>query len=105
MVSDVLTFGVDYHFVYQSDFLKFVERLVGKPYGDLALFRNGFCRIGSFSFFKPFGDVGHDEHGYKVAVTPADAARVLIETEIADVLSGIRQLGTEQTDGPRNLEP
>ena len=45
------------------------------------------------------------EDGDKVAVATADVARILVEAEVPDILSGVGQFGTEQADSPRYLQP
>ena len=87
------------------DFLQFIKSLVGQAYGYLALLGYVFGSIGRFVFFKTFGYERHDEDGDEVAVTAADVACILIETEVPDVLSGIRQFRSEKADGPRYLQP
>ena len=47
-------------------------------------------------------NTSYDSHNRKCggSVTSADIAGILIEAKAADILPGIRQFSSEQTDGP-----
>ena len=66
-----------------------------QPDGNLALFGYLFGCIGLGVLFKALGYERHYQDGDKIAVAPADIARILVEAEVPDILSGVGQFGTE----------
>ena len=89
----------------EVDFLQFIKGFVCQPDGNLALFGYLFGCIGLGVLFKALGYERHYQDGDKIAVAPADIARILVEAEVPDILSGVGQFGTEQADGPGYLQP
>ena len=89
----------------EVDFLQFIKGFVCQPDGNLALFGYLLGCIGLGVLFKTLGYEGHYQDGDKVAVATADVARILVEAEVPDILSGVGQFGTEQADSPRYLQP
>lgn len=64
------------------------------------------CRLyRAFRLCKALGYERHYQDRDEIAVAPADVARIFVETEVSDILSCIGQFGTEEADGPRDLQP
>ena len=74
--------------------------MISLPDGDLMLFLYLCCCIRRFILFETLGDKRHDQDRDKVPITSADVAGILIEAKATDILSGIRQFSSEQSDGP-----
>lgn len=72
---------------------------------NAVLFRKCVGRIGFFARFEPFDDEVHHRQQHEVAVSPADVFGLLFKVELADILVGESQFGSEQADEPRQLEP
>ena len=100
LIGDLLSFFIAGYFVDEVNLLQFVEGTLGQLDGNLAFLGNGLGIMGRLIPGEAFRDEGHHEDGHKFAVAVADVACVLVETEVADILAGIRQLGAKEADGP-----
>ena len=105
LVGDGLALRVGGHLVHQLHFLQLLEEASGEADGYLAFLRNLFSRIRCLAAVEALGYERHHQHGHEVVVAAADVARVLVEAEAVDVLPRIGQLGAEEADGPRYLQP
>ena len=50
-------------------------------------------------------DFGHDDQTQKIVIAAADVGRFFAEVERLYILAQVRQFGTYQADGPRDLCP
>ena len=81
------------------------ERLGGEAGRNVTEVGELVGRVGLFATLETFGHNRADEQGEEVAVATADVPHVGLEAEEADVLRGVNQLGAEEADHPRKLQP
>lgn len=105
LVGYLLALFVSRYLMYQVNLLQLEECVVDQPEGDLVLSAQLRGGVGGLVEAEALDDARGDEDGDEVTVAAADVARVLVETEVADVLAGVGELRSEEADGPRHLHP